>query len=322
MQITSYKPEHLPEMAALFAENFKRLRASVPILPDAMESRDRVVEYLSGMFPEHCPGVVALDGGRVAGYMGWWLVDEFRGTDRKAAYCNEWAHAAAGDKKPGIYRAMYRAASGLWFDAGCETHALTLLAHDLQAVDTWFWNGFGLTGVDAIRPIDPLNVEASAGITIRKATVADVEMLAVLELEHEQHYLAPPVLMVVYEPQDAAALTTFLNEPSNSIWLALSGDEPVGYLRFEANSFGAATIVDASDKIACTGAFIRPQQRGRGVAASLLDAALKDYAAQGYRRCSVDFESFNPEAVAFWMKHFTPVCLSLIRVPERRVSGT
>lgn len=318
MQITSYKPDYLPDMAALFIENFKRLRATVPILPDAMESPARVAEYLAGMFPEHCPGVVALDGGRVVGYMGWWLVDGFRGTDRKGAYCNEWAHAAADDSKAAVYRAIYRAAAGIWFDAGCEVHALTLLAHDRAVLDVWFWNGFGLTGVDAIRPIDPLNAALPAGITIRKATVADVDRLAVLELEHERHYLAPPVLMVVYEPQDAAGLTAFLQEPSNSIWLALENDEAFGYLRFEANSFGAATIVNAPDKIACTGAFLRPQQRGRGAAAALLDAALKDYAAQGYRRCSVDFESFNPEAAAFWMKYFTIVCLSVIRVPERR----
>jgi hypothetical protein len=52
------------------------------------------------------------------------------------------------------------------------------------------------------------------------------------------------------------------------------------------------------------------------VAAALLDAALRDYASQGFTCCAVNFESFNPEAVSFWMRYFEPVCLSVLRVPE------
>jgi hypothetical protein len=50
----------------------------------------------------------------------------------------------------------------------------------------------------------------------------------------------------------------------------------------------------------------------------MLDAALRDYAARDFRRCSVDFESFNPEAAAFWLRYFEPVCYSVLRVPERQ----
>jgi hypothetical protein len=52
------------------------------------------------------------------------------------------------------------------------------------------------------------------------------------------------------------------------------------------------------------------------VAVALLDAALRDYQAHGLTFCAVNFESFNPEAAAFWMKYFEPVCLSVVRVPE------
>lgn len=31
---------------------------------------------------------------------------------------------------------------------------------------------------------------------------------------------------------------------------------------------------------------------------------------------AVDFEAVNPEATAFWMGYFTPICHSLMRVPE------
>jgi hypothetical protein len=48
----------------------------------------------------------------------------------------------------------------------------------------------------------------------------------------------------------------------------------------------------------------------------MLDAALRHHAALGMTCCAVDFEAFNPDAAAFWLRHFQPVCLSMMRMPE------
>ncbi|MCC6803633.1 MAG: GNAT family N-acetyltransferase [Anaerolineae bacterium] len=312
MEITTFQPQYLPEMAALFVRNYKALRQSVPILPDLMAQPERVETMLRDRLAG-CPGVVALENGVVAGFIGWFIVDHFRGTERRGAYVPEWGHAAAD---PITYRAMYRAAAQSWREAGCGVHCISLLAHDEAAVKTWFWSGFGMILVDAIRPIDPLGIPLPTDITIRKATPADLDVLCALEIEHGQHYTEPPIQMAAYEPQEAAALAAFMDEPGNSLWLALDGDAVMGYMRFESNSHGASAIVNAPDKVANTGAFVRPAYRGRRAAPALLDAALRDYAAQGCARCSVDFESFNPEAANFWLRYFDPVTFSLMRVPE------
>ena len=170
--------------------------------------------------------------------------------------------------------------------------------------------------VDAIRLIEPINAPTPDGISIRKATGDDVAALEQLELEHAQYYRDPPVLMAAYDPPNGQAIRDFIAGADNGYWLALDGDDLLGFMRFEATSDGAAIIVDAPDKIAITGAFIRAERRSKGTGAALLDAALKDYAARGYARCSVDFESFNPAACGFWLKYFTPVRLSVARVPE------
>jgi GNAT superfamily N-acetyltransferase len=122
--------------------------------------------------------------------------------------------------------------------------------------------------------------------------------------------------MAAFEADDAAAFATFLEQSRNSVWLALSDGEEAAYMRFEERSFGAASIVGSERTVAITGAFTRPEHRGKGAAVALLDAALRDYASRGFTCCSVDFESFNPEAAAFWMKYFEPVCFSMLRVPE------
>jgi GNAT superfamily N-acetyltransferase len=314
MEITPFRSEHSSDAAALFVQNYKALRRSVPVLPDLMEDRDRVAQRLDRLM-DSCPGVAALEGGKLVGYMGWFLVDQFRETERKGAYCPEWAHGAADGAKPAIYRALYRAASAQWAAAGCQVHGISLLAHDREAEKTWFWNGFGLTVVDAIRSLAPLEGISPAGFTVRKATLDDVDLLAILDSEHWRHYAQPPVFMVPQQPSDAAGFADLLSRSKNSVWLAMQ-DEPMGFMRFEGRSDGAADVVSAATTVAITGAYIRPAYRGRRAAAALLDAALRDYAGQGAERCAVDFESFNPEAAVFWMKYFEPVCLSVLRVPE------
>ncbi len=315
MEIVIFKSDYLPDMAAIFVADFRALRATVPALPDTFEEPAQVVGKLDWLFT-HCSGVVALDGDQLVGYLGWIEADDFRGAGRKGAYIPEWAHSAQGNKQA-VYRALLASAAPQWAAAGCGVYAISLLAHDRPLQDFWFWNGFGLIVVDAIRPIDPLDAPPPDGIIIRKATSADVPALAQIELDHAQYYREPPILMAAYDPTSVDEIAEFIGGTDQAYWLALVGDELIGMMRFEPNGDGASSLVNAPDKVHCTGAFVRPTNRSKGVGVALLDAALKDYAARGFARCSVDFESFNPYARAFWLKYFTPVQLSVARIPER-----
>ncbi len=322
MQILPFEKEHIPAAAALFTASFKSLRKELPILPDRMEDPAAVSALLEGLLARSA-GVAAYEQDRLVGYLGWWIVDGFRSTTRRAAYVPEWAHAALEGRKTAAYRALYRSAAELWAWQGCDTHAITLLASDQPAIETWFWNGFGLTVVDAARTTGPLDPERGAspsvpqGFTLRKASPADAGALAELEREHAVHYTQTPVYMVPFTPFDAGEYGRFLDQPGNHAWLGWYDERPAGYIRFEAKSNGAAEIVFGPTSTACTFAFVRPAFRGRGLLSALLEAALAYFSARNFQCCSVDFESFNPEAAAFWMRYFKPVCYSLLRVPEK-----
>jgi ribosomal protein S18 acetylase RimI-like enzyme len=316
IEVIEFRKEFLSQAAALFCANFRALRQAVPVLPDSMEAESLVAGKLEKlMAASH--GVAALEDGHLLGYLGWFLIPNFRDTGRKAALCPEWGHAALAGRKAAIYRALYRAASTQWAAAGCQTHALSLLANDTEAEKVWFWSGFGLLVVDAVRPLTGLGIEILLGLEIRKAALADVPELVELEAEHWCHYAQPPVFMASSAGGDAAEFTDLLQNPHNSVWLALDGGQLAGYIRFEGSSFGAADIVGAETTVAITGAYVRPAYRGHKAAVAMLDAALNDYAARGFERCSVDFESLNPEAATFWPRYFEPVCYSLMRVPEK-----
>ncbi len=315
LEILPFREEFLRPAAALFVQLYRKQRQAVPILPDSLESVDRVAGRLADFFASN-PGLAAFENGCLTGCLGWLIVDNFRETGRRGAYCPIWAHAAAEGAAARVCVALYRQAAGLWAAASCRVHAISLLAEDRAAQDIWFWNGFGLTVVDAIRPVQPLGVRASEDFTFRKAEPKDAGLIAGIEIEHQAYYTGAPIFMAPREPVNEGGYREFIAAPSNAVWLAFAGKELAGYMRFEPFGHGASEIVQSDTTIANTGAFIRPLYRGRGVGTGLLDAALKDYAPQGFERCSVDFESFNPDAYHFWMKHFTPVSLSVTRRPE------
>ncbi|MFN2196233.1 MAG: GNAT family N-acetyltransferase [Anaerolineales bacterium] len=315
IEITPLQPGHLPQAALIFLRNLQQLRQSVPALPDTMEDPELVRQYLVKLL-EKSGGLAALEHDRLVGYLAWMLVSGFRGTKRKAAYVPEWAHGTAGGNPARVYRALYRAAAEAWSTAGCQVHAISLLAHDHTATNTWFWNGFGLQVVDAVRPMMPLGQAVPAMLEIRKASAADAELVNRLDQEHWQHYPQSPIFMVPQVPSTPEAFRLWLAQPKNSLWLAFAGGAPAGFVRFDGYDFDGVAVIDAPTGIFISGAYVRPAYRSLGAASALLDAALRDYQQQGFEFCSVNFETFNPEAAAFWPRYFEPACLSLTRFPE------
>jgi ribosomal protein S18 acetylase RimI-like enzyme len=312
MNITSLHQTHIPGAAELFAAAFRRQRQAVPSLPARMEDPAVAARMLAVL-----PGVAAVQDGRLAGYLAWFIADRFRGTSRTGAYCPEWGHACAAENPAAVYRALYRAAARRWAEAGCGTHAITILAGDRAAVEAWFWNGFGLAVVDAVRPMQPLDAPRPTSLRIRAAIAGDAPDLAALDAEHCRHYAEPPVFMTPRPGEDAGAFAAFLARPGNSIWMALDGDVPAGFIRFDAHDSDKSASVTSASSVYITGAYVRPAYRGRRAAEGMLDAGLRHYAGGSYTCCAVDFESFNPEAAAFWPRYFQPVCLSMMRVPEK-----
>lgn len=315
MKITELRPDHIPSAAALFVEHYRRQRQVVPVLPDHMAESGQVAERLAHLL-DVFSGVVAVENGRLLGYLAWYLVPNFRDTPRRGAYVPEWGHATADDGKTAIYRALYRAAAGQWAAAGCQVHAITLLAHDQEAERAWFWHGFGLAVVDAVRPVRPLDTPPQTALHIRQATIEDAAALTTLDAEHWQHYSQPPILMTARAGLDEAGNVAFLSRSKNSVWLACDGEHLAGFIRCDGYDFDSAAIVESDRTTAITGAYVRPAYRGQQAAPAMLEAALRHYESLGFTCCALNFESFNPEASAFWLNYFAPVCYSLLRVPE------
>jgi len=306
---------HLDAASNLFSDDYKRCRKNVPELPeswlDSCVAREKLAHFLI-----RGSGLCAIVDDRLVGYLGWYSLQNFRDSGIQAAYVPEWAHAVDDTVKHDVYRMLYRSAAAMWQEQGVKAHVLSYPAGNQWMEQFWFWNGFGLLLIDAVRLLEPLNVAPHDRMVIRKAVFEDADVVLKLETEHWQHYLKAPVLMNPGERITLEEIQTLLSLKDTVYFLAEYDGDVAGMMKFEPRSSGATDFVNNCETIAITGAYVRDAYRGLRIAPVLLDAAIYYYIETGRQYCSVDFESFNPEAAAFWMKYFKPIRYSVYRVPE------
>jgi len=109
---------------------------------------------------------------------------------------------------------------------------------------------------------------------------------------------------------------------ANALWLAYRGGEVVACMGLEPSNPTACYIIRDEKTTSITSAFTRESERNQGLATALLNHSLAWARSVGYARCAVDFESQNIPAVRFWLRHFQPVCYSLIRWVDERIAGS
>lgn len=305
LEVRPWGAEYLAEAAALVAARVEALRGQVPLLPSRCTQPDVILNMLQDL-PSGMPGAIAARGGRLVGFVAGFALDRFLG--RPTAYSPEWANGAASGESRRIYEELYRRLSGEWVDSGYSAHALTLLAHDREALEAWQWLGFGLLNVDGLRSLAPLG-GAPTGMAIRRAGPPDCAAAQALENALTQHMAAPPI----FWPHDPSDLAAWLADPAMAIWLAFAGGEAVGYMAVGPIRDNGATVNQDDRTAGIVGAFTAERQRGCGVAQALLGQVLAWARQEGYQRCAVDFESMNSLAARFWIRFFTPVAYSLRR---------
>jgi GNAT superfamily N-acetyltransferase len=316
LEIVPLENKHLKDAAALACTRYRTLRERVPLLPSRYEDAGAILPMLRG-FAERSPGVAALRGGRLVGFLVGRVIPAFRG--KRSVFSPEWANGADLEDSRRIYQEMYARLSARWVADGCFVHLVSLLAHDRAGIDGWQWLGFGWIAADAVRGLEPAR-GPSADVDIRRGSLADIEQAMALTEALQRHLAAAPTFLAYTEECNREFHEEWLGNPAKAFWLAYHGAEAVACMRLGPASLDACTIIRDEKTASITSAFTEERVRGRGIAAALLNRSLDWARSEGYERCAVDFEPMNVLAARFWMRHFQPVCYSLVRHVDERVA--
>lgn len=256
-------------------------------------------------------------GGRLVGFLSGWRIPSFRG--RRAVFSPEWANAADLENSRRIYEEMYAHLSSTWVADGCFTHLVSLLANDHDGIGGWHWLGFGMVAADAVRPLQPAR-GPDVEVDIGRAGLHDLVQIMTLDESLYQYLAASPTFLVDTGERNKAYYEAWLCHPDRPVWLAYQGMKAVAYVGMGPASDDASTIIYDEKTTSISGAFTTERARGQGIATALLNQALEWARAAGYERCAVDFEPMNPLAARFWLRHFEPVCYTLIRHVDERAA--
>lgn len=320
MKIVQFQRSHVEDAAGLVMEAYQAERQSVISLP-VYEDKGGLMESLAGLVEDSTglPGFAAVEGGRLLGHIAGYPVDQFFSTHR-GVYVPPQGIAAAGHDRSQVFQRLYEAASAAWVGEGRLTHCVSFWAHDAAAQEAWYWLGFGLRCVDAIRPLtDVAGAGKPSGLRIGKAAPGDADALYPLHTEHCGYYRNAPLFMPHVEVEGGLEeFRQWLAGEGNHLWAAYAGARPVSYMRI-SRGLGNSFATRGEDSYHICGAFTTPDARGTGAATVLLQAIVDWLREQHCDRLSVDYESFNIYGSRFWRKHFASFLYSPVRAIDDRI---
>lgn len=261
-------------------------------------------------FAENGFGVAAFDGGAMLGFLcsAPPFPNVFGSTGAAGVFSPLGANGAIGENRGNVYARLYQAAGEKWASAGAASHAVCLYAHDREAQAQFFRCGFGLRCVDAIRGMNGVAAPDCGGYTFAELAPGRCSEIYLLDMALRRHCLQSPFFMV--KPMISEA--EFLEDVgADRFFVVRKNGKAVAFLR--AGPMGETFLRDRPGYIHAGGAFCLPEHRGRGLMQGLLRFAEEALKAEGYQYFGVDFESINPPAYGFWLKHFTPYAHSVTR---------
>ena len=329
LAIIPFDDEHLPAAAELLATREHARAAASPPTPFCLDDVDEARAAIAALRTSpDATAVVALDGGRLNGYMigAARLPDPLGGesmfTRPRSASIDENGYAAAPDVAFDAYRAMYAALAAGWTARGYLAHYAGALSSQGEAVRAWRSLGFGRAMVRGLRDLSPVDlVPGSARAEVHRAGDEDLDVLFRLMVANLRFHSGPPVFQPYLpetETHERDEERRQLANPANARFIAYREGEPVAIQTYFA-------AIDRPGRrlrtVHLQHGFTHRAERGAGLAASMLDQTLAWAREQGFEGCTVNWLSANLLGARFWQSHgFRPFSERLCRVVDERLT--
>lgn len=309
MKISQFTTRDLDKARDLVIRNYGEEREANTDLPKVDNIPDMYELAENGL------GVAMYEGDEMLGFLCTEISERF---EALRAFCPIHGHGAVKKDRDKIYSRLYQAAAGKWLKEGALTHEVTLFSHDYKALDSFFYNVFGACVMYAVMDIKNKHFEVRSIEGIEMCELDESRYFEIRELQNGllSHLRKTPIFL----PYLMETEETFARIKYKRYFAALKDNRVIAYIRLQEN---ARTFV-ACEKgtINISGAFMYPEFRGSGIYSQLLMYLIRAMKEEGRKRISVDFETYNPNAMRFWTKNFTPYTTTLTRKAEPRILTT
>lgn len=304
-EIAPFTDALLDDAAELLANRQRAWRAYMPLLParfeDVVVARGAVESAWRTLGAR---GVVALDGGKLLGYLiGAPRVSLLSG---RTAWVDLPGHALAPGQDAELYRDMYAALAPAWLEQGCFAHYAIVPAYDDAALRAWFALSFGQEhahGLRAITEDDGVVNDARSDLTIRRAASGDEDTLRDMADLIFRHYTLAPVYAPL-PPETVVELqegySELPTEKDTAVWLAFREARPVGFMAFVPMEQKADALLVPEHCCELMVAGTQPEERGRGATRAMMSHALAWARNEGYTTSITDWRVTNLTAGRVW----------------------
>lgn len=278
--------------------------------------RNEVRELITEIF-EHGFGKVAIDEGKVIGYLAFWgPFDGFFGLV-KGCFSPLGCSGFSGDHRNKLASQLFEAVSREQIKNNICAYALSRYAHDEEVGKSFVFNGFGIRCSDAIMKLSERAFTQNETLEIICKEADREERKQIIELKKgiTKHLSQAPAFF-------PTSLENFFSEEENEegrIFIAKDKDEVIGYIKVMEE--GETFLTDDSNMYSLGSTFVREDYRGQKVAERLLEYICQTIEKEGKTYLGVDCETLNPTALRFWGKYFDNYTYSYIRRLDERVVG-
>ncbi len=333
VRIVPFTADHLKASATLLAARHRCDRTWAPDLSPEYEDMAATLPILHELLAAGgTSGVVALDAGRVAGYLlGSPAMRSptrtFAGyTHPRAADMAYEGHAVDPECGAALYPRLYAALAQHWVWQGLVGHYVSVPAHR-EASEPWWELGFGQYMALGVRPTTLADEPAAChrnDLEIRRATADDAVAVQDAMTEFVRSFASAPIF-VPFLPETTAERQQWgvdrLADPGSPVWLAFAHDQLVGLQLFDEPTsphWHEPPLATPARSVYLHIAYTVPEARSTGIGEALLNHTLAWAREAGYDYCTALWVTAS-RAAPFWRRlGFQPVSYRLCRIVDER----
>jgi len=309
-KLKDFKDKYIDEAVLLSLKEYSEEKEKVNELPEN-DYKDKIYKLLKNM-PDNNLGAVLFQDNKIKGYIkSYGPIDNFFGNSN-GAFVPLHGHGTVKENREYIYSLLYQYAAEKWYNKDLLSYAITLYAHNKPSINSFFQNGFGLRCVDAISNIDnpDLKYQKNKRYDFKELIYDDLNKIEPLKNKLIEHLGKSPTFLI-YDKFNLKKLIEQSKKRNSRFFIVSNKKKVLGYLEIKDTGENFTTVDEKTVNIC--GAYLIPEYRGDNLFKNLISFMFKKLRKEGYIRCGVDFESFNPTAFRFWLKYFKPYTNTVTR---------